>query len=79
MLSNANGKTFGVGSDAQTPVWVEIRVQAPNQNFALRPGVECLPGNLAQQRRQPAMPGQFAKLERLGGYLDRSDPGKRAP
>jgi len=34
MLSNGNGKTFGVGSDAQTPVWVEIRVQAPNQNFA---------------------------------------------
>lgn len=34
MLSNANGKTFGVGSDAKTAVWVEIRVQAPNQNFA---------------------------------------------
>jgi Ig-like domain from next to BRCA1 gene len=34
MLSNANGKTFGVGSDAQTPVWVDIRVTTPNQNFA---------------------------------------------
>jgi hypothetical protein len=33
-LSNANGKTFGVGSDAQTPVWVEIKVMKPNQNFA---------------------------------------------
>lgn len=34
MLSDDRGRTFGVGSDAQTPVWVEIRVQAPNQNFA---------------------------------------------
>ena len=34
MLSNANGKTFGVGNDARTAVWVKIRVQAPNQNFA---------------------------------------------
>ena len=34
MLSNANGVTFGVGNDAQTPVWVEIRVTAQNQNFA---------------------------------------------
>lgn len=34
MLSDANGRTFGVGNDAQTPVWVDIRVAAPNQGFA---------------------------------------------
>ena len=31
MLSNGNGKTFGVGSDAQTPVWVQVRVQSPTR------------------------------------------------
>jgi hypothetical protein len=34
MLSDNGGRTFGVGSDAQTPVWVEIRVQPVNENFA---------------------------------------------
>ncbi len=34
MLSNANGERFGIGNKAQTAFWVEIRVAAPNQNFA---------------------------------------------
>lgn len=34
MLSNADGERFGIGDNAQNAFWVEIRVAAPNQNFA---------------------------------------------
>ena len=34
MLSNADGERFGIGDKAQNAFWVEIRVAAPNQNFA---------------------------------------------
>lgn len=35
MLENPDGVRFGIGEDAENPFWVDIRVQASNQNFAL--------------------------------------------
>jgi hypothetical protein len=35
MLENPEGETFGINEDADDPFWVDIRVQAPNKNFAL--------------------------------------------
>ncbi len=35
MLSNASGKEFGIGDGADQSFWAQIRVAAPNQNFAL--------------------------------------------
>ncbi len=34
MLENPDGDLFGIGDDAEKSFWVDIRVQAPNQNFA---------------------------------------------
>ena len=34
MLSNASDKRFGIGDDAKQAFWAEIKVVAPNQNFA---------------------------------------------
>ena len=35
MLSNASGKNFGIGDEADQAFWAQIRVAAPNKNFSL--------------------------------------------
>jgi len=71
MLSNASGKRFGIGDNADQAFWAEIRVTSPNENFAYDLAADMCLATWRSSAGSLPCPGDSASADGSAILLDR--------